>query len=98
MAYIHPYLTDNQLPTVGYLKQAIKQADQPDPALRDVRPIMAIVAAIPKADPDVAKNMQTRRLKVQAWPWSVQAHIPRGLTTAPQIEEQRAADSFSRPE
>ena len=96
MAYIHPYLTDNQLPTVGYLKQAIKQADQPDPALRDVRPIMAIVAAIPKADPDVAKNMQTRRLKVQAWPWSVQAHIPRGLTTAPQIEEQRAAEIDER--
>ncbi len=96
MAYQHPGLRNNALPNVGDLKKAIRAADDPDPTKRDIRPLVAICVALPQADPDILGFMQTRRTKLLAWPWTIEAPVPAGATSADATEIQRAADIETR--
>ena len=96
MAYQHPGLRNNALPTVQHLKTAIRAADDPDAKRRDIRPLIAICTALPAADPDILGFMQTRRLNLLSWPWHVAPAMQPGKTSADATEEQRAADIETR--
>jgi phage gp29-like protein len=96
MAYQHPGLRNNALPSVQHLKTAIRSADDPDPRRRDIRPLIAICTALPQADPDILGFMQTRRLNLLSWPWRVVPPVLPGTTGADALEAQRAADIESR--
>ena len=92
MAYQHPGLKRNALPSTSDLKTALRSADDPDPLRRDIRPLIAIVTALPKADPDILGYMQTRRLKLLSWPWRVLAPVRLGETSPDAVEERRALE------
>jgi phage gp29-like protein len=92
MAYQHPGLKNNALPTVSQLKTAIRAADDPDPRRRDIRPLIAIVTALPQADPDILGFMQTRRNNLLAWPWQISAPVPKDATSAAETEIRRAGE------
>lgn len=96
MAYQHPGLKNNALPNIAQLKAAIRAAEEPDSSKRDIRPLIAIVVALPQADPDILGYMQTRRLKLLAWPWKIQAPTPAGATSADTAELRRAAEIEGR--
>jgi hypothetical protein len=93
MGYQHPQLRNRIFPeSVDILTTALRMARDEDPARRDLRPLFAILAALPKADPDVIGDMQTRKNSITGFPWEVAAQPAPGETSPADIEMQRASD------
>lgn len=97
MAYVHPTLRTRLFPTsVVDINKAYTAAANPDPARRDLRPLLAILAALPKAHPGVMADMQTRENSIIGFDWHIRAGVPSGETSAPDIEVQRAGEVMQR--
>lgn len=64
-------IKDTILPDIGEAVKRLKQADQPDPEQRDVRPLMAILAKMSQALPRLRGHVLTRRVAISAFGWKL---------------------------
>lgn len=97
MAYVHPTLRTKLFPTsVSDINRAYIEAGMPDPSERDLRPLQAILAALPKAHPGVMADMQTRENSIIGFDWAIKAGLAQDDTSAPQIEIDRAGEIMER--
>ena len=97
MGYIHPSLRAKMFPdNVAAISQAIQYAKQLDPRKCDCRPLMALCAALPAADPDILADMQTRMNAVLGYEYTIRAAIPPGATSPLDADVQRASEMVNR--
>jgi hypothetical protein len=93
MAYIHPALRSKVfVQSAADINKAIIASQEPDPVKRDLRPLMALLTALPKAHPGVLADMQTRTNKGLGYEWTITATVPDGETSAPDVEILRASE------
>jgi hypothetical protein len=93
MAYQHPKLRSKIfLDSVTDITTAVTQAKMLDPIKRDIRALLSILAAIPKADPDVMADMMTRKNSITGFEWHIVARLVEGEPSPRDIEVQRALE------
>ncbi|HVZ40934.1 MAG TPA: DUF935 family protein [Candidatus Kapabacteria bacterium] len=82
MPYAYAPLLKQLLPTIEQAVAALTLADQIDDVARDVRPLMYMLAKMPKAQPRLGGHIRKRRVKVASFDWSITAHDKADLDRA----------------
>lgn len=88
LMYTLQTIKDVLLPDIDEAVKRLKQADDPDPANRDVRPLMAILAKMSQVVPRLRGQIRTRRVAVSAFGWKI---VPYDRT-----DTERAAQAAQR--
>lgn len=81
-------IKDTLLPDIDEAVKRLKQADDPDPKARDVRPLMAILAKMSQVVPRLRGQIRTRRVAVSAFGWKI--------TAFDRADTERAAQAAQR--
>lgn len=85
MGYTYQPLKSKVLPTIKQAVDALKKADETDPASRDVRPLMSILTAMAERSPRLRGHILTRQAAVNSYRWKLKP-----LETADQEKVDRA--------
>lgn len=67
--YTYPPIKSKLYPSINETLTALRQADEEDPRIRDVRPLMAILTRMSIASPRLAGHVLTRRTAISSFKW-----------------------------
>lgn len=83
-------IKDTLLPDIDEAVKRLRQADDPTPANRDVRPLMAILAKMANVIPRLRGQLRTRRVAVSAFGWKITPHDRADTDRAAQAAQRLA--------